>query len=84
MDKPILAAILSCSGTALTDEEKRLFAAKNPLGISLFMRNIQNASQLKNLIKEINYLSITPSQFSHLVLISYNSFLISLSVSFLE
>lgn len=53
MDKPILAAILSCSGTVLTDEEKRLFAAKNPLGISLFMRNIQNASQLKNLIKEI-------------------------------
>ena len=35
-------------------------------------------------IKDINYLSITPSQFSHLVLISYNSFLMSLSVSFLE
>ena len=53
MTKPILAAILSCSGTELTDDEKRLFASANPLGISLFMRNIKNGFQLKTLIKEI-------------------------------
>lgn len=53
MEKPILAAILSCSGTKLTDDEKKLFAMANPLGISLFMRNIQNATQLKSLIKDI-------------------------------
>lgn len=53
MAKPILAAILSCSGTTLTDDEKRLFATSNPLGVSLFMRNIKNNFQLKALVKEI-------------------------------
>jgi len=53
MAKPILAAILSCSNTRLTDDEKRLFAEANPLGVSLFMRNIENNFQLKALIKEI-------------------------------
>ena len=53
MEKPILAAMLSCSGTKLTDAEKKLFATANPLGISLFARNIQNATQLKELIKSI-------------------------------
>lgn len=53
MAKPILAAILSCSGTKLTDDEKRLFAAANPLGVSLFVRNIKNSFQLKALVKEI-------------------------------
>ena len=53
MTKPILAAILSCSGPTLTAEEKRLFASYNPLGISLFSRNIQSRQQVKRLIKEI-------------------------------
>ena len=53
MAKPILAAILSCSGTKLTDEEKRLFENINPLGVSLFTRNIKNSFQLKALVKEI-------------------------------
>lgn len=53
MSKPILAAILSCAGTELTDEEKYLFSSANPLGISLFARNIKNKSQLKRLIDEI-------------------------------
>lgn len=53
MTKPILAAILSCSGTKLTAEEKRLFASYNPLGVSLFTRNIQSQKQVKKLIQEI-------------------------------
>ncbi|MCM1323651.1 MAG: hypothetical protein NC218_05775 [Acetobacter sp.] len=53
MSKPILAAILSCSGPSLTDEEKRLFAEYNPLGITLFSRNLQNKQQVQKLILEI-------------------------------
>lgn len=53
MERPILPAILSCQGTELTDDEKRLFAKANPLGISLFSRNIQKAEQVRYLIKEI-------------------------------
>lgn len=54
MSKPILAAILSVSGASLTDEEKFILEKSNPVGISLFGRNIQSKSQLKTLIKEIN------------------------------
>lgn len=53
MAKPILAAVLSCSGTELTDEEKYLFSSSNPLGISIFTRNIKNGSQLKKLTEQI-------------------------------
>lgn len=53
MDKAMLAAILSVEGTSLTDEEKKLLEQSNPVGIALFGRNIQNKTQLKNLIKEL-------------------------------
>ena len=53
MNKPIMAAILSCQGTSLNDEEKKFFAQNNPLGINIFSRNIANKQQLKELIKEI-------------------------------
>ena len=53
MERPILAAMLSCSSTCLSDDEKRLFSKYNPLGISLFARNIANAEQIKNLVQEI-------------------------------
>ena len=53
MSKPILAAVLSCAGTELTDEEKYLFSSSNPLGISLFARNIRNKIQLKKLVIQI-------------------------------
>lgn len=49
----VLPAILSCQGTALTEEEKHFFSRINPLGINLFSRNIASKSQLKNLIKEL-------------------------------
>ena len=53
MSKPILAAMLSCEGLSLTDNEKYLFSKYNPLGISLFTRNIINKEQVKKLIEEI-------------------------------
>lgn len=53
MAKPILAAILSCSGLALTDAEKRIFAKANPLGVTLFARNIKDKEQLRKLVFEI-------------------------------
>lgn len=45
--------MLSCSSTALTDDEKRLLEKYNPLGISLFSSNIQNKAQLRKLSDEI-------------------------------
>ena len=51
--KPILAAMLSVSGFVLTDAEKRLLAAANPLGVTLFKRNIKDKKQVKALVKSI-------------------------------
>lgn len=54
--KNILPAFLSCQGTSLTDDEKRLFAAHNPLGVCLFAKgcaNVQNRRQLSALVKQI-------------------------------
>ncbi len=53
MDKPVLAAMLSIAGTKLSDEEKHLFEQFNPLGITLFAKNIESKQQLKSLTKEI-------------------------------
>ena len=53
MERPILAAFLSCFGTHLTDKEKRLFSQYNPLGIALFGRNISSLEQIKTLCSEI-------------------------------
>lgn len=47
MTKPILAAMLSCEGLTLTEEEKKLFAEYNPLGVSLFARNFKSKQQAK-------------------------------------
>jgi len=51
--KPILAAMLSVSGTALTDAEKRILEKAQPLGVSLFKRNVENLGQVKRLTDEI-------------------------------
>ena len=53
MSKPILATMLSCCTSVLTDDEKYLFSKYNPLGVSLFARNIINKEQLKKLIDDI-------------------------------
>lgn len=51
--KQIKAAIVSLSGTTLSDDEKRLLATQRPLGVSLFVRNIANPEQLKALSQSI-------------------------------
>ena len=54
--KPILAAMLSVSGTVLTDAEKRLLEKGQPLGVSLFKRNVESPTQilsLTNAIREV-------------------------------
>lgn len=53
MEKPILAVMLSLSGTTLSDEEKFLLQKSNPLGISLFARNISDKKQLQKLTAQI-------------------------------
>ena len=53
MSKPILATILSCQGYSLTDDEKYLFNKFNPLGVTLFNRNIKDKKQVKLLIDSI-------------------------------
>lgn len=53
MSAPITAALLSCSGLTLTEAEKHFFAEVNPLGFSLFSRNIDNPNQLKALITSL-------------------------------
>ena len=52
----ILPAFLSVQGPSLSDDEKRLFAVHNPLGVCLFAKgcaNVQDKIQLRNLIKQI-------------------------------
>lgn len=51
--KPVSAAMLSVSGLELTDVEKRLLEKSNPMGVTLFKRNVQNKKQVKALIKSI-------------------------------
>lgn len=49
----IKSAIVSIESVALTDEEKYLLNKHNPLGVTLFLRNIETPNQLKKLVKEI-------------------------------
>ncbi len=51
--KPILAAMLSVSGLELTDVEKRLLSEANPMGVTLFRRNVADKEQVKALTQEI-------------------------------
>ena len=44
------AAILGCAGLALTEFERRFFAATDPLGFILFARNCHSPAQLSSLI----------------------------------
>ena len=45
--------MLSCSGPELTDAEKRIFNKFNPLGVTLFGRNIADPHQIKKLTAQI-------------------------------
>lgn len=56
MTKNILPAFLSVQGYRLNDDEKRLFAKSNPLGVCLFAKgctNVCDKEQLSALCKEI-------------------------------
>lgn len=53
MMKPILATMLSVSGPVLTDSEKRILETYNPLGITLFKRNIETLSQVATLTQSV-------------------------------
>lgn len=55
--RPIKAAIISLSGTSLTDDEKKIIENENPLGVSLFSRNIETPQQLKDLNRSIKEIS---------------------------
>jgi len=50
---PPRAAILGLAGTSVTDEEKRFFAATDPLGFILFKRNCDTPAQLKRLVADL-------------------------------
>lgn len=54
MSKPILSAFLSVAGPKLTDTEKKLLEKHNPVGITLFNRNLLNKSQAQDLICQIH------------------------------
>ena len=53
MIKPILSAVVSVAGTHLSDDEKYLLNQYNPLGVTLFARNIETPDKIKILIQEI-------------------------------
>jgi len=45
--------IFGCSGVTLSSEERTFFQENQPLGFILFKRNIQDKTQLKNLITDL-------------------------------
>ncbi len=47
------AVILGCAGLALTEEERRFFAAADPLGFILFKRNCDTPQQVKKLVADL-------------------------------
>ncbi len=51
--KPIKAAIISISGYSLSDKEKQILEQENPLGVSLFDRNVSDPRQLRHLTDDI-------------------------------
>ena len=51
--KPILSAMLSVSGHTLTDNEKYMLEESNPIGVTIFKRNISTWDQVSALTKSI-------------------------------
>ena len=47
------AVIFGCAGTELTDEERRFFAAADPLGFILFARNCDHPAQVRALTEAL-------------------------------
>ncbi len=51
--RPVLSCMLSISGFKLTDFEKKMLEQSNPMGLTLFARNVQNKKQVADLCFEI-------------------------------
>ncbi len=51
--QPTLAAMVSVSGLSLTDKEKYLLSTYQPMGVTLFKRNIDTPEQVKSLVQSI-------------------------------
>lgn len=51
--QPPASLILGCAGLAITEAERRLFAATNPLGFILFGRNIDTPDQVRTLVASL-------------------------------
>jgi beta-N-acetylhexosaminidase len=47
------AMILGCGGLALSESERAFYRAQRPWGFILFSRNIENASQVKELVADL-------------------------------
>ena len=47
------ALVLGCAGERLNADERRLFAAVNPVGFVLFRRNCKDPDQLRALVAEM-------------------------------
>lgn len=50
---PPVAVIFGCSGTVLSEEERRFYAEVNPLGFILFQRNCNNPEQVQLLVASL-------------------------------
>ncbi|MBI2236888.1 MAG: beta-N-acetylhexosaminidase [Magnetospirillum sp.] len=50
---PPAAAVFGCTGLALSDDERRFFAAVRPLGFILFARNIDTPEQVRALVTSL-------------------------------
>ena len=48
-----LPVIFGCAGLSLTSDERRFFAASDPLGFIVFKRNIENPVQLRALVASL-------------------------------
>ena len=52
-NNPPQAAVFGCAGRSLSDEERRFFAATNPLGFILFARNVETPEQVRALVADL-------------------------------
>jgi beta-N-acetylhexosaminidase len=52
-----LAAIFGLAGLTVTDDERRFFARVRPLGYILFARNVNDADQVRALVKDLRGLA---------------------------
>ncbi len=47
------AAVVSCAGLSLTDDERQLYREYNPVGFILFARNVEGPAQVRRLVDDL-------------------------------